>query len=330
MRPSLTRRGYAVVAAAILALVSGLVFGGRALNAVFMPAVALLGITYFTASRIDRPGVKRRVPDDGTAGDAISVKLDVDADRPVALSITDELDAGVSGDASFKTITTHETLRYDLRLEERGTHTLGPVRVTATDVFGVWSRSYQIPITDTIIAFPQTYPLYESARLLEGYLGLTDEREQFDSIREYQRGDALRDVNWKHSAKVPDTLVVTEYAGEGATQTVTLGVDPTGARVDSVAEAAASVALHLLDGGVAVGLVTPTLHLSPARGESQRRHILTAMARLERDSLPLERARKAEVLIRAPGDGSHVGIAVEGAMTRFGELVAGPREGEPV
>lgn len=313
---------------ALVALASGLVFGGRALNAVFMPAVALLGITYFTASRISRPSVQRRVPDDGTAGDTISVKLDVDADRPIALSITDELDQGVSGDASFKTITTHDTLRYDLRLEERGTHVLGPVRVTATDVFGLWSRSYQFSITDTVIAFPQTYPLYESARLLEGYLGLTNEREQFDSIREYKRGDALRDINWKHSAKVPDTLVVTEFAGEGATQTVTVGVDPTGARVDSAAEATASVALHLLDAGVAVGLVTPKGRLSPARGDPQRRQVLTALARLEREGLPPERARESDVLIRAPEDGSHIGIAVEGGMTRFGELVAGTQEPE--
>jgi uncharacterized protein (DUF58 family) len=328
MSPSLTRRGYVVVFVTLAALAMGIVFGGRALNAIVMPAIALLGVTYISARRITRPEITRRVPDDGTAGETVAVKLDIDTEKPIAISVRDHLDAGVDGDADFDTVATHETLRYDLRLRERGTHVLGPIEATATDVFGVWSRAFHYSITDTVIAFPRSYPLYESARLLEGYLGLTNEREQFDSIREYERGDALRDVNWKHSAKVPDTLVVTEFAGEGATQTVVVGVDPSGARVDSAAEAAASVSLHLLEAGVAVGLVTPKGRLTPARGDPQRRQILTALARLERGSLHTERQTESDVLISAPDDGSHVGIAVGSGMTRFSELVSGTREVE--
>lgn len=328
MGPSLTRRGFAVILVALVALAMGTMFGGRALNAVVMPAIALVGVTYISARRITRPEISRRVPGDGTTGETVTVKLDIDAEKPITISVTDHLDDGVDGDADFDTVATHETLRYDLRLRERGTHTLGPITATATDVFGLWSREYRFSITDTVIAFPRSYPLYESAQLLEGYLGLTNEREQFDSIREYERGDALRDVNWKHSAKVPDTLVVTEYAGEGATQTVLVGVDASGARVDSAAEAAASVSLHLLDAGVAVGLVTPKGRLTSGRGDPQRRNILTALARLERENLQPERVREADVLIRAPADGSHVGIAVGSGMTRFGELVSGTREVE--
>lgn len=328
MGPSLTRRGYAVILIALVALTMGIVFDGRALNAVVMPALALVGVTYISARRITRPEITRRVPTDGTAGETIEVKIDIDAEKPITLSVSDSLDDGVNGEPHFDTVATHETLRYDLRLRERGSHVLGPISATATDVFGLWAVEYQFSVKDTVVAFPRAYPLYESARLLEGYLGLTNERDQFDSIREYERGDALRDVNWKHSAKVPDTLVVTEYAGEGATQTVIVGVDPSGARVDSAAEAAASVSLHLLDAGVAVGLVTPQGRLSTALGDTQRRQILGALARLERGGLPRERGAEADVLIRAPDDGSHVGIAVGGGMTRFGELVSGSREVE--
>ncbi|MFB6111236.1 MAG: DUF58 domain-containing protein [Halobacteriaceae archaeon] len=328
MRPSLTRRGRAVVVLAVGALVMGWVFGGRALNAVVMPAGALLAVTFVVTSRLSLPDVQRRIPDDGTAGESVEVKLDIDADKPIAVTVEDELDDGLEGAPEFRTVTAHETLRYTLHLRARGEHSLGPVQVTATDVFGLWSLSRSYSLRDTIIAFPRVYPLYESAQLLEGYLGLTDEREQFDSIREYERGDALRDVNWKHSAKVPDTLVVTEFAGEGATQTVVVGVDPTGARVDSAAEAAASVCNHLLEAGVAVGLLTPKGRLTPARGDPQRRQILTALARLDRDTLSVPKAGEADVLIRAPEDGSHVGIGVEGGMTRFGELVASGTEVE--
>lgn len=329
MGPSLTRRGYTVVAFAIAGLIMGWIFEARALNAVVMPALALLAVTNVAARRLPRPSLARRLPADGTAGEDVTVKLDLDADRPVAVRIQDELDEGISGDSAFRVITEHETLRYTLRLRSRGVHTVGPATITATDVFGLWARRYDYSVTDSIVAFPRIYPLYESADLLEGYLGLTNEREQFDSIREYQRGDALRDINWKHSAKVPETLVVTEFAGEGATQTVTVGVDPSGARVDSAAEAAASVADHLLQAGVAVGLVTPKGQLSPARGDPQKRQILSALARLGRESLPADRAAEADIIIRAPDDGSHVGIGVEGGMTRFGELVAGTRKETP-
>lgn len=324
--PSLTRRGWATVVLAAAALAMGWVFDARALNAVVMPAVALLGATYVSARRAPRPSVGRRVPDDSTAGESVAVKLDVDAERPVTVRVRDTLDDGVEGDAEFRTVATHETLRYALRLRERGVHTVGPVEVLATDVFGLWARAFTYTVTDSVVAFPRVHPLYESANLLEGYLGLTDEREQFDSIREYERGDALRDVNWKHSAKVPGELVVTEFAGEGATQSVTVAVDPSGPRVDSAAEATASVCVHLLEAGVAVGLVTPRTRLSPGRGDPQQRQILTALARLGRAELGPDRAGEADVVVRAPADGSHVGIGVEGGMTRFGELVAGTRE----
>ncbi|MFB6104222.1 MAG: DUF58 domain-containing protein [Halobacteriaceae archaeon] len=325
MDATLTRRGKVVVAITVLAFAMAWLFGARSLNAVVMGGAALLGVAYVSASRIDTPTVSRRVPDTGTTGDRVRVHLDVDADSEIAIHLEDDLPPGLAGDAAFDTIAEHDTLTYACRLVDRGEHTIGPLRGEATDVFGLWKREYLFDTTDTIIAFPRVHPLYESARLLAGYVGLTDEREQFDSIREYERGDALRDVNWKHSAKLPNELVVTEFAGEGATQEVMVGVEPLGGRVDSAAEAAASVAAHLLDAGLAVGLRTPVTRLDFGRGDDHRRDILTALARLDQGSLETDDIEAADVIVHAPSDGSHVAIGVEDNMHRFAELVTGTR-----
>lgn len=328
MDASLTRRGRFVVLVTVGAFTMAWLFGARSLNAVVMSGVALLAVGWVSASRIDTPAIDRRVPETGTMGDSVRVHLDIDAESSVAIHLADELPDGLAGDSTFDTIAEHDTLTYACRLVDRGEHTIGPIRARATDVFGVWKREFLFSQTDRIIAFPRVYPLYESARLLAGYVGLTDEREQFDSIREYERGDALRDVNWKHSAKLPNQLVVTEFAGEGATQQVTVAVDPAGARVDSAAEAAASVATHLLDAGLAVSLVTPRNTLGHGRGDEQRRQVLTALARLDRDSLTVDQVQSADILVRAPSDGSHVGIGVEGGMHRFAELLTRPEPRE--
>lgn len=335
MRASLTRRGYAVAGVVALAVAMGWLFGGRALNAVVMTGVALLAVGLVSATRTERPEVARRPPETGTAGETVRVKLDVDSRTPATATVADELGDGLEGDGAFETVASAETLQYDVRLTNRGVYTLGPIRVRTTDVFGLWKREFFYGDTDTLVVFPRTYPLYESAGLLEGYVGLTDEREQFDGVREYRQGDALRDINWKHSAKRQGDLVVTEYAGEGASRTVTVAVDPVGARVDSAAEAAGSVAMHLMDAGISVALVTPERQVPAGGGDAHRRRILTALARLERGPLPGGRGEHADVLIRAPADGSHVGIAVGGGMHRFGELVTrrpgsggGPDAGE--
>ncbi|MFB6253804.1 MAG: DUF58 domain-containing protein, partial [Halobacteriaceae archaeon] len=177
--------------------------------------------------------------------------------------------------------------------------------------------------TQTIAAFPKVQPLYESAGLLKGYVGLTDERDQFDGVREYQRGDALRDIDWKHSAKRNNgEFIVTEFAGEGATRRVNIAIDPAGPRVDNAAEATASVAAHLLEEGLSVGLITPINTISPATGDHQRVQILYSLARVEQAPLNKKKINNADIIIRSPKDGSHIQIETPSVTQRFGELIS--------
>ncbi|MFB6253821.1 MAG: DUF58 domain-containing protein, partial [Halobacteriaceae archaeon] len=263
--PKPTRRGYALMGIVVSSIVMGWVFGARSLNAVVMPALGMLLIGFYQGIQIERPEFSRRAPPNGTVGESIPIKWDLDTQYQVTATVREEIADGLTGDNKANLVIGNNTFSYDLGLRRRGIHRIGPVDIKTTDVFGLWKREFFYGDTQTIAAFPKVQPLYESAGLLQGYVGLTDERDQFDGVREYQRGDALRDIDWKHSAKRNyGEFIVTEFAGEGATRRVNIAIDPAGPRVDSAAEATASVAAHLLEEGLSVGLITPIKTISPA------------------------------------------------------------------
>lgn len=321
-RLALTRRGMAVLALAVAAVLAGHLFGGRSLNAVVMPAAALLVVGAVGVARTARPRAERIAPSSGFTGETVRVELDIAAPRPVALTVSDDIGAGLAGDTVRSLVPSGDgsTVAYELELTERGVHTVGPAAVTVTDVFGLWEREFVYDATDTVVAFPRVHPLYEGADLLSGYVGLTDEREQFDTVREYEHGDGLRDINWKASAK-RNEYVVTEYAGEGATNRVTVGVERPGddRSGDAAAEAAASVVAYLLDAGLSVGLTLPGGDIDPGAGPDHRRRLFDVLARLEAGGPPVE-VSDADAVVRA--DAGEAYLDVGSTSRRFGDLVA--------
>ena len=296
----LTRRGAAVAVVVVVGFAMGWLFGGRSLNAAVVPGAVVLGVTWLQIRRVTAPAVSREAPSHGFPGETVTAELEVRGSRSVSVTVRDQVPEGLLGEATFHTVANGDPLRYDLGLRDRGSYELGPVAVTATDVFGLWRADFTAEIRDDVVVFPRVRPLYESAGVVSGYVGLTDEREQFDSIREYQRGDALRDVNWKASAKRAGNLVVTEYAGEGAERTVLIGVDR-GPAPDATAEAAATLASHMLDAGLSVGLVTPRRRIGPSTGVDHRHDLLTALATYDGEG-PQPDLSEADIEIR-PGDG---------------------------
>jgi uncharacterized protein (DUF58 family) len=323
----LTRRGKAVLAVAVLGVVLGYAFGGRSLNAVVVPAAALLGVTRLYVHTFPEPSVERTAPSEGYQGDRRTVELVVDAAQPYPATIRDRLSDGLRGDSERDAEADGRTLTYDVELAERGVGSVGPCSVRATDPFGLWNVGFVAGTQERVTVFPRVHELRDTAALLSGYVGVTDDREQFAGVREYERGDPLRDINWKASAKRPNDFAVTEYAGEGATNRVTVAAEAVGPRADSVAEAAASVAVHLLDAGVAVGVATASGNVEPAHGDPHRRRLLGALATFERGRLPQHRRDNADVVVHAPESGEHVTVTVGGTDYRYTEFVgrgAGP------
>lgn len=320
MKTRLTTRGKTVLAVASIAFVLGWGFGGRNLNVIVVPAVALVAVTGVYVMRFEEPTIVRHAPTHGQQGETKRLDLFVESDIGYPARVVDRVSEGIDGGRTHSIVTDGRWIRDDLGFETRGRHTIGPTLITASDPLGIWERIFTDPTTQTVTVYPQIRPLDGDGRLLREFIGVTDERDRFDTVREYRPGDPLRDINWKASAKRPGDLVVTEYAGEGAVTRVTIVAESVGPATDTVAEAAASVASYLLEAGLAVGLRTPRGHVEPGYGDSHRREMLELLALLEQGEVRADHRQAADILIQSPRNAHHVEVSMAGDHHSYSAL----------
>ncbi|MFC4358321.1 DUF58 domain-containing protein [Halobium salinum] len=317
----LTRRGGGVVVVAAAGFALAGLFGARAINAVVLPAAVAMAAAYLQLRTFPVPDLARDLPPDDFVGETATVELRFEGvSRPFAGRVTDELSEGLSGDAAGDVAVGGDPFVYEVTYERRGVHTLGPATVVGRDVFGLLERELRVPNTDELLAYPTVYRLGRAAQ--HELLGLreterSEERDEFDRLREYDRGDALRNVNWKASAK-RDELVVTEFAAAADVSAVTVAASASAEGADRMAEAAASVTLALLDVDVPVRLVLPTETVEVESGVTGRRRLLEACALTTAGSAA---DADADIVLRATGDG--VTVAVDGLEHDFDGLRVG-------
>lgn len=256
-----TRRGAALVLVAGAATGLAVRYGARSLGAVVVPSVVALLAGVVQVWATPTPTVERAVPPDGPAERDATVTLRFDADDPFPATVRDRLSPGVRvvDGLPAETVVGEAAVRYRVRFERRGERSLGPATVRYTDVLGLVAGRKTVGEAATVLVYPPVRPLPPALTesLRAGVAGRArSQRDEFDGLREYVRGDALRDLNWKASAK-RDDLIVTEFAGLRPARTVTVAVggDPEGA--DEMATAAASVVAALHDLGAVVALRTP-------------------------------------------------------------------------
>lgn len=215
----LTRRGYAVLGVVLLGIANASLYGPRALNAVVAPAAVALLASVVLVRRIDRPTMERVVVDEGFVGETHTVELRFGSEAAFTGHVVDEVPAGLT--ASGNEITTaieDTTVTYDVTFARRGAHELGPTKVVARDVLGLAERVFDYRGTREILVYPRIHDLRGRARhdlnLLPD-VEMINTRGEFDNLREYQRGDSLRDIDWKKSAKTTgDDMIVKEYVDE--------------------------------------------------------------------------------------------------------------------
>ncbi|HET7324787.1 MAG TPA: DUF58 domain-containing protein [Halococcus sp.] len=302
MRP--TPRALALVCLCALAVWLAGEFGARALNAVVVPALVALCAAVVQLSLTDRPRVNRSRPEAGFPGDARTVRIDIETDDPLTARITERVSDGLRADFTPVTRSLPTTVEYELELDRRGEHHLGPLTLTVRDVFGLVTREFQYPKRTPVLTYPSLYELTGTTSALGGPEEVTDERESFDELREYVRGDSLRDVHWKTSAK-HDDLVVVEFDSVRDSTGLTIAAEATPGYADEMASATASIAAHLLDAGRAVTLILPDGRVERAGGEPQRERILSALARTESGSVE---TTETDIHVRADADGTHVTV----------------------
>ncbi|GAA2724923.1 MULTISPECIES: DUF58 domain-containing protein [Streptomyces] len=161
---------------------------------------------------------------------------------------------------------------YRIRADLRGRYPLGPLQLRLTDPFGMCELTRGFSAHDTLTVVPRTEPLPplrlggEAAGHGDGSLRSLALAGEDDVIpRGYRHGDDLRRVHWRSTARHGELMVRREEQPQRAHATVLLdtrAIAYAGAGPDAPFEwavsAAASAALHLLERGLAVRLLTDT------------------------------------------------------------------------
>jgi len=335
---TLTRRGRVVVGVCAVAVVMALAAGTRSLNAVVIPGTVALAGGYYQVARLDDPNVRRTGPANGAVGETHEVGLRLYGDtlgEPVSPAfpalVSDRLDDGFAGPTAPIATTAGASGRvsYTVRYLRRGERRLGPVTVTAIDVFGLFERRIVIDEVDTALAYPTCHPIpAEFRRRLSApdALGTGRQREEFDRLREYARGDALRDVHWPATAK-RDEIVVKEFAAETDRGRVSIAGETVRDRAgdDHLATATASLAIALLNDGVPVDVALPAGTVAADPGQRGQRIVLELAARTGPGRVAVE---DADVRVVADADGARydLGDRTVGFETLTETSARGPAE----
>jgi uncharacterized protein (DUF58 family) len=159
---------------------------------------------------------------------------------------------------------------YTVRADVRGRYPIGPLVIRLTDPFGLCELTRSFPSIDRLTVIPQVVAL-PTVRLAGEYAGTGDSRarsvavhgEDDAATREYRRGDDLRRVHWRSTARTGELMVRREEQPWESRATVVLdtrvfahrGEGPT-ASFEWAVSAAASVAVHLRQAGYKVRMVT--------------------------------------------------------------------------
>lgn len=334
---TVTRRGAAVVGICVLAVVMALAAGTRSLNAVVLPGVVALAAGYYRIASVEDPNVRRTRPADGFVGETREVTVAFHGESlgdPVSpafpATVSDGLDDGVVGSPMPIATTVGSTARggrdgggdvsYRVRYRERGERRFGPVTVTATDVFGLFERRIVVDDVDTALAYPACHPIPAAFRRrlhADDAVGPSRRREEFDRLREYARGDPLRDVHWPSTAK-HDEIVVKEFAAETTHSRVSIAGETVRDHVgdDRLATATASLALSLLTDGVPVDVTLPAGEVAAEPGRRGRRAVLELAARTGPGSVPVD-----DPDVRVVADGAGARYEIGDRTVAFDELV---------
>ncbi len=321
---SLTRRGWAVVAMVLLGFVLGAISGARALSAVVGPLLVALVAAVVQVRSVDRPLLDRRTPADGFVGERRTVDLAFRDAPPRFARVRDATDTGVSRvEDDLRGTLGRTTFDYRIRYERRGERELGPATVGVRDTLGLLERTFEYEGVDEVLVYPRVYELTGTTthelNMLAEEAFRQHNREEFDRLREYERGDSLRDVHWKSSAKRPeDDLVVKEFVAEEDLGSVEIVAETDDSGADAMAAAAASVALYLLDAGVEVGVSTPTGSAPIDEGADHRLEILQTLATAKPGrAVP----KDADTAIHVQGHGDAATVTVRGQAIAFDDLI---------
>jgi uncharacterized protein (DUF58 family) len=244
--------------------------------------------------------VRRRPPARVFAAQPVLVGLELTNRKArlpsFAIEVEDQQQGGLPGPRCFfLKVPPGRTQQASYRhtFSRRGLHHLGPLRVSTCYPFGLFSKSRPAGEPGQVVVYPAIHPV----PAVDAWgLGQQDEptarparRGEFHSLRDFRPGDDWREVHWRKSAQ-RGRLVVRQNELLGLRQVIIvfdnfqrqepLQPDDLDLREAAVSEAA-SIAVHLITRGFAVGLITRTVAIRCAGEQGQLDRLLHDLALLE-------------------------------------------------
>lgn len=330
---ALTLRGRAFLAAGVTAVVCAVVLGQEPL---VRAGLLVLGLPLLTAAVLARSryrlSLEREVsPQRVCAGRSAVVRLTLRNQGRLPsgpLLLEDRLPYALGTRPRFVLDGVGREWRrsvdYPVRPEVRGRYEIGPMTVRLRDPFGMVELTRSFRGTVPLMVTPRTVPL-PVVPIQAGRHGSGDSRARASvmgsaedvTVRDYRRGDELRRVHWRSSARRGELMVRREEHPWQARATVVID-NRTWAHhghgdastLERAVSAAASVAVHLAGRGYDVGLVT-------AAGEECARATSGAATGPLLDALALLRADPSPTLEAGPSR-THEGGLVVGVFGALG------------
>ena len=197
----------------------------------------------------------------------------------------------------------YERIRWDYRLlcTRRGLYHIGPARFESGDPFGFLRSRKREPHRDSLLVYPRVVPLDELGIPADRPLGdvrggirIFQDPTRPWGLRDYQRGDPLKTMDWKATAKAQRLQVRNYEPSSSFTVILVVAVDTSKPywaaysteALERVVTAAASVAGYAAEQHYSVGLFSNDMPIQadramtvpPSRGRGHLSVILGALA----------------------------------------------------
>ncbi|KOX07331.1 DUF58 domain-containing protein [Nocardiopsis sp. NRRL B-16309] len=170
---------------------------------------------------------------------------------------------------------------YLVRPAVRGSYPVGPLRIGVADPLGCVRVTRDVGAPSTLLVTPPVVPL-DALGGADGSQGEQSPRRTVSGVgeqdpvpREYRHGDELRRVHWRSTAKQGELMVRRDEQHWRENSSILLdtrrsahrGEGP-GGSLETAVSAAASVAVHLIDGGHELRFLTERgrMHTADASG----------------------------------------------------------------
>ncbi|PJJ56035.1 uncharacterized protein (DUF58 family) [Mumia flava] len=287
---ALTTRGRAFLASGVAVLAAAAVLGLEPLLRIGVLALLWPVLTVLLVLRARTTVRARRTlaPARVSAGDLIDVRLVLDGTGRGAggtTGVTERIPDAIGSDRRFRIRGGRRrwtcTIDYHLRPRRRGVYQIGPTSIRVTDPFGFLAFSRTFRSTSPLVVTPVVHPLgtpHTSGsgsdegehRIRLAAAGRSDDA----TVREYRRGDDLRRIHWRSTARAGELMVRREEEGRDSDLVVyldtrraahTLGDDGS---FEWAVSAAASVVSHVAARGWDVRLVTDATRSHDAAPET--------------------------------------------------------------